>query len=198
MNKLTKPATMRAKKNNKGFSLVELIIVIAIMAILTALLAPQFLKYVERSREAADATNVQTLVRALEIACLDYTSQAEYQKTGVGVYIAAGGNATYSADGFFGGINPSLVAYIEEAFGLKAGTNGAASNQIRLPELKSKKYRNHVATGWTTTKGVYFRFARLSADGTITRMDGSGPGSGNAGGMFVIQYDAPGHTGQIT
>lgn len=39
------------KLNNKGFSLVELIIVIAIMAVLIGVLAPQYLKYVERSRE---------------------------------------------------------------------------------------------------------------------------------------------------
>lgn len=32
----------RTKRNNKGFSLVELIIVIAIMAILAGVLAPQF------------------------------------------------------------------------------------------------------------------------------------------------------------
>ena len=42
------------KTNNKGFSLVELIIVIAIMAILVGVLAPQYLKYVEKSRVSAD------------------------------------------------------------------------------------------------------------------------------------------------
>ncbi len=41
-------------KNNKGFSLVELIIVIAIMAVLIAVLAPQFIKYVEQSRRSRD------------------------------------------------------------------------------------------------------------------------------------------------
>ncbi len=37
---------------NKGFSLVELIIVIAIMVALVAMLAPQFVKYVAKSRDA--------------------------------------------------------------------------------------------------------------------------------------------------
>ena len=40
------------KMNTKGFSLVELIIVIAIMAILAAALAPQLIKYLEESRAA--------------------------------------------------------------------------------------------------------------------------------------------------
>ena len=46
---------MRKEKiNDKGFSLVELIIVIAIMALLVVVLAPQYLKYVERARNAMD------------------------------------------------------------------------------------------------------------------------------------------------
>ena len=42
----------RCSENDKGFSLVELIIVIAIMVALVAMLAPQFVKYVTRSRDA--------------------------------------------------------------------------------------------------------------------------------------------------
>ena len=52
--------------DNKGFSLVELIIVIAIMAILIAVLAPQYLKYVERSRKSTDVSNVAEIVTALQ------------------------------------------------------------------------------------------------------------------------------------
>lgn len=40
------------REDNKGFSLVELIIVIAIMVALVAMLAPQFVKYVAKSRDA--------------------------------------------------------------------------------------------------------------------------------------------------
>ena len=40
------------KKNSKGFSLVELIIVIAIMVALVAMLAPQFVKYIQKSHDA--------------------------------------------------------------------------------------------------------------------------------------------------
>lgn len=58
-------------KNNKGFSLVELIIVIAIMAILIGVLAPQYLKFVERSRKSTDRQNVDEIVRAVEIYSAD-------------------------------------------------------------------------------------------------------------------------------
>ncbi len=60
-----------AKKNNKGFSLVELIIVIAIMAVLIAILAPQFIKYVEESRQSADLTTVEEIVNAIQVGVAD-------------------------------------------------------------------------------------------------------------------------------
>ena len=59
------------KMNNKGFSLVELIIVIAIMAILIVVLAPQYLKFVERSRQSTDKQNVDEIIRAIEIYAAD-------------------------------------------------------------------------------------------------------------------------------
>ena len=51
-------------KKNEGFSLVELIIVIALMCVLVGLLAPQFLKYVEQSRRSRDIQNADQLREA--------------------------------------------------------------------------------------------------------------------------------------
>lgn len=56
------------KLNNKGFSLVELIIVIAIMAILAAALAPQLIKYIEKSRISSDKTAAASVKSAFDTA----------------------------------------------------------------------------------------------------------------------------------
>ena len=60
-------------KNNKGFSLVELIIVIAIMAVLVGVLAPAYLKYVEKSRVSKDVAAIDEVMGAIEIAMADET-----------------------------------------------------------------------------------------------------------------------------
>ena len=56
------------KKNNKGFSLVELIIVIAIMAILAGALAPALIKYINKSRRSTDIQNADSLRTAVQTA----------------------------------------------------------------------------------------------------------------------------------
>ena len=48
------------KKNNKGFTLAELLIVVAIIAVLVAIAIPIFTAQLEKSREATDLANVRS------------------------------------------------------------------------------------------------------------------------------------------
>lgn len=61
----------RTKKNNKGFSLVELIVVVLIMAIIAVALAPQVMKWVNESRKSADASTYDSLVAAAQDSLAD-------------------------------------------------------------------------------------------------------------------------------
>lgn len=136
--------------NNKGFSLVELIIVIAIMAVLVGVLAPQFMKYVERSRKSTDVQNVASIVTALETYAVDpMVDSADKLANGATVVLsttqtavsgAEGGNCTGNAD--------------------KALTN-AGITQIGL---KSSE--------WTSTSGANVVLTvTVNSDGTVTVSD---------------------------
>jgi type IV pilus assembly protein PilA len=62
------------KMNNKGFSLIELIIVIAIMAVLVAVIAPNLTGYIGKSKENADKSNADTLTSTISNALQDFVT----------------------------------------------------------------------------------------------------------------------------
>lgn len=63
------------KKNNKGFSLVELIIVIAILGILAAVATVSLIKYLDRTKKSAD---VQSAKAILEEFTDEYYTNPEF------------------------------------------------------------------------------------------------------------------------
>ncbi len=65
------------KMNNKGFSLVELIVVVLIMAIIAVALAPQVMKWVENSRLSTDADTYDGLIANIQVALTDKEAYKE-------------------------------------------------------------------------------------------------------------------------
>lgn len=61
------------KLNNKGFSLVELIVVIAIMAILVGVLAPSVLGQIDKAKISKDKQAIDAVATAVAIAWADPT-----------------------------------------------------------------------------------------------------------------------------
>jgi type IV pilus assembly protein PilA len=56
---------------NKGFSLVELIVVVAIMAVLVGILAPAYLSYVEKTRRGTDENMAEEVRHTIEVSAAE-------------------------------------------------------------------------------------------------------------------------------
>lgn len=76
------------KSNNKGFSLVELIVVIAIMAVLVGVLAPTLIRNVEKSRESTDLQTLDSLRQSVTTALSTEAVNNELPKNASGATVA--------------------------------------------------------------------------------------------------------------
>lgn len=56
----------RYMRGNKGFSIIELIVVIAIMAVLVGVIAPWYVRYVEKTKRTLDAQNAEAIVESMD------------------------------------------------------------------------------------------------------------------------------------
>jgi type IV pilus assembly protein PilA len=123
------------KKNNKGFSLVELIVVIAIMAVLVGVLAPTFIKYVESSRVSTDMQNIQQLKTAIEVECAD-----KEQSANVTITVTGGTTKTAVSSLTLSSVGSSTVA-------LKSGNWPSTVIYTYVPS--SGTWTSSVDTGFT-------------------------------------------------
>ncbi len=137
---------MKKHRANKGFSLVELVVTIAIMAVLVGVLAPAFIKYIGKAREAVALSNAKNFEKTtsavvLEAANRELGDTAFSHASGFSVQYLSSTAAAPDADD-----THPLINAIYDAFNPK-GSNFEAiaiiSNyavvQITYKDLKTNK-----------------------------------------------------------
>jgi len=124
----------KLKKSNAGFTLVELIVVIAILGVLAAVLVPQYIQYVDKSRVAADEAAVAEIGHALQVvtasdeAYVGNTYTVTISKTD-NLVVKQGGTAITTGNAFY----DDFVAIVPATTKLK-GTKSAASITVTIDD----------------------------------------------------------------
>ena len=132
------------KKNNKGFTLAELLIVVAIIAVLVAIAIPVFSSRLEQSRETTDIANLRSAYAAGQVALLSGDEN--------GSMIASNTKLYYDPD------NPIGLA----SSGVKIGKGTATDGHANADDLPS------VVTYSTGTSVVDKQIAVSFGDGSIS------------------------------
>ena len=94
---------MKKKVNNKGFSLVEIIVVVLIIAIISVALVPQVMRWVENSRIADDLEVRTSIEKACQIAITEEDVFKEVEDGDHVIYITKDSTGT-SVYGMIGGV----------------------------------------------------------------------------------------------
>ncbi len=117
---------MKKGRNNKGFSLVEMIVVVLIMAIIAVALAPQVMKWVYKARESADFQAADDLKAVGQVVVAEYEidgaalADAQYNVTGAGLNVVGGADPNSGMKELFeqylGGIYPQVQSESGKVF----------------------------------------------------------------------------------
>ena len=135
------------KKNNKGFSLVELIVVIAIMAVLMVVLAPAMLRYVEKSRIQKDESAAAEVRNAVELALADEEVVSTLPTTGAIPAVTV----KYDADKKTGKIEGGTAALLTEVKKTTPESKIAFTSKKRQAQTYTITITGDADTGYVVT-----------------------------------------------
>lgn len=127
------------KKYSNGFSLIELLVVISIIGVLSAVLMVNFVGTRERSRDAQKIQNLNSLKNALRLYYNDnqrYPTNAELRGVGFSGYMANIGDTSFVYT------QPNGTDSFKITIGLEVGAGDDDEN-------------SQVSCGLTPTPGVY-------------------------------------------
>ena len=123
----------RTKKNNKGFSLVELIVVVLIMAIIAVALAPQIMKWVDKSRNSSDAAVYDNVVSACQSTLTDEEIWAGCSKDGDTITITMDKEGLkFVFAGVDAGVQEKFVKGVADVLGTKVDDTKTAISGVKM------------------------------------------------------------------
>ena len=114
----------KLSNENKGFSLVELIIVIAIMAILVAIIGSQVIPYMEKSRVSKDMSTLDTVYTSLQTVIADEAITTDFSTP----YGTPSGDWTATADAAL----QTLIGFNDTDLTDKFKSKGAKGSAVQL------------------------------------------------------------------
>lgn len=130
------------EKGKSGFTLAELLVVVAIIAILVAVSIPIFTGKLEKTREYTDVANM----RAAKAAAINALINEEYKDTNIWNESTYNGITDYSAvyDANSGSFTKSYTGQ-EDAYGQGTETDGGVIYNTTGASYDSKKsYKDHM------------------------------------------------------
>ncbi len=178
----------KQKPGRAGFTLVELLVVIAVVALLAALLFPAFARARESSRRAACQNNLRQLALAIH----------QYAQDSDGRYPVGLGVTTTGTPVFW---HQQLKPYLQDADVLRCPSrtipsvgacdydlNAAALNYSVVPKVNSGKPDAALPNSATTW---------MNTDAVVTPMTASGPGPAEGAQTVPSPCGGPAFTGSV-
>ena len=146
MNKLLKARQRLVQNSKKGFTLVELIVVIVILAILIAALTPAILGVINRANVSADQADVRSVMMAGSVVGMTFNPPRAPAQTSTEIALFR--------DEFTGGVNVqpgTYTIYFDGAVavgGILSGSHARSGSQVQVGAMQG--------TGSTTYQTVTF------------------------------------------